>query len=85
MIIRIMIDETSFDSGGNKDYLIVGTDSGRISIMEYVPTKNTFEKVRKLSTKVVLSATLFPRKTIIHRANSIPADSSRNLREVRMS
>ena len=31
--------------GGNKDYIIVGSDSGRISIMEYVAAKNTFEKV----------------------------------------
>ena len=33
------------ETGGNKDYIIVGTDSGRISIMEYVAAKNTFEKV----------------------------------------
>jgi len=30
---------------GAKDYIIVGSDSGRISILEYNPSKNVFEKV----------------------------------------
>ena len=32
-------------TGGSKDYVIVGSDSGRICILEYVPTKNVFERV----------------------------------------
>jgi len=32
-------------TGGNKDYIIVGSDSGRIVILEYNPTKNLFERV----------------------------------------
>ena len=32
-------------TGGNKDYVIVGSDSGRICILEYQPTKNVFERV----------------------------------------
>jgi len=32
-------------TGGNKDYVIVGSDSGRIVILEYNPTKNLFERV----------------------------------------
>jgi splicing factor 3B subunit 3 len=31
-------------AGGNKDFLVVGSDSGRIVILEYNPTKNIFEK-----------------------------------------
>ena len=27
------------------DYVVVGSDSGRIVILEYTPSKNTFEKV----------------------------------------
>ena len=27
------------------DFIVVGSDSGRIVILEYVPSKNTFEKV----------------------------------------
>lgn len=27
------------------DYVVVGSDSGRIVILEYIPSKNTFEKV----------------------------------------
>lgn len=27
------------------DYVVVGSDSGRIVILEYIPQKNTFEKV----------------------------------------
>lgn len=30
----------------NPDYLVVGSDSGRISILEYNSQKNMFEKVR---------------------------------------
>ena len=32
-------------TGGNKDYLIIGSDSGRVVILEYIPSKNCFEKV----------------------------------------
>ena len=32
-------------TGGSKDYVIVGTDSGRIVILEYQPSKNVFERV----------------------------------------
>ena len=32
--------------GGNKDFLVVGSDSGRIVILEYIPSKNLFEKVQ---------------------------------------
>jgi len=34
-------------TGGTKDYLIVGSDSGRIVILEYNPGKNVFEKVHQ--------------------------------------
>ncbi|KAG2186047.1 hypothetical protein INT43_002485 [Umbelopsis isabellina] len=34
-------------TGGSKDYVIVGSDSGRITILEYNPTKNTFDKVHQ--------------------------------------
>ena len=27
------------------DYVVIGSDSGRIVILEYIPSKNTFEKV----------------------------------------
>ena len=78
-------DVILFDSGGNKDYLIVGTDSGRISIMEYVPAKNTFEKVRRLSAMVMVSFTVVSGQLYYSLSKFIPADSSRNLREVGMS
>jgi splicing factor 3B subunit 3 len=32
-------------TGGAKDYIIVGSDSGRIVILEYQPTKNVFDRV----------------------------------------
>ena len=32
-------------TGGSKDYLVIGSDSGRIVILEYQPQKNIFEKV----------------------------------------
>eukprot|EP01134_Creolimax_fragrantissima_P001492 CFRG1492T1 len=32
-------------TGGVKDYIIVGSDSGRISILEYIPERNSFENV----------------------------------------
>ncbi|CAB4062004.1 SF3B3 [Lepeophtheirus salmonis] len=32
-------------TGGGKDYVIVGSDSGRIAILEYNPSKNTFERI----------------------------------------
>ncbi|KAL3318033.1 Splicing factor 3B subunit 3 [Cichlidogyrus casuarinus] len=34
-------------TGGNKDYLVVGSDSGRIVILEYQPARNVFEKVQQ--------------------------------------
>ena len=33
--------------GSNKDYIVVGSDSGRIVILEYNPQKNLFEKVHQ--------------------------------------
>lgn len=32
-------------TGGSKDYVIVGSDSGRIVILEYLPAKNVFERI----------------------------------------
>ncbi|KAJ3280450.1 Splicing factor 3B subunit 3 [Borealophlyctis nickersoniae] len=32
-------------TGGSKDYLVVGSDSGKIIILEYNPAKNTFDRV----------------------------------------
>eukprot|EP00039_Didymoeca_costata_P018972 m.335766 g.335766 ORF g.335766 m.335766 type:complete len:1204 (-) comp17672_c0_seq1:1765-5376(-) len=32
-------------TGGSKDYIVLGTDSGRITIVEYIPTKNVFQRV----------------------------------------
>ena len=32
-------------TGGGKDFLIVGSDSGRITILEYNASKNTLERV----------------------------------------
>ncbi|KAI8990232.1 CPSF A subunit region-domain-containing protein [Pilobolus umbonatus] len=34
-------------TGGSKDYIIVGSDSGRIVILEYNPVKNVFDKVHQ--------------------------------------
>lgn len=34
-------------TGGSKDYVVVGSDSGRIVILEYIPSKNTFEKIHQ--------------------------------------
>ncbi|SNX84139.1 probable splicing factor 3B subunit 3 [Melanopsichium pennsylvanicum] len=34
-------------TGGSKDYLIVGSDSGRIVILEYQPRTNSFDKVHQ--------------------------------------
>lgn len=34
-------------TGGSKDYLILGSDSGRIVILEYQPKTNTFEKLHQ--------------------------------------
>lgn len=34
-------------TGGTKDYIVVGSDSGRIVILEYISTKNIFEKVHQ--------------------------------------
>ena len=31
--------------GGTKDYLVLGSDSGRIAVLEFNPTKVTFDKV----------------------------------------
>lgn len=37
---------TSFRlTGGSKDYIVVGSDSGRIVILEYLPDKNTLNRV----------------------------------------
>lgn len=32
-------------TGGNKDYVVVGSDSGRITILEYNQSKNQFERI----------------------------------------
>jgi splicing factor 3B subunit 3 len=32
-------------TGGGKDYIIIGSDSGRIVILEYNPTKNSFDRI----------------------------------------
>ncbi|EON62276.1 pre-mRNA-splicing factor rse1 [Coniosporium apollinis CBS 100218] len=32
-------------AGSNKDYIIIGSDSGRITIIEYVPAQNRFNRV----------------------------------------
>ncbi|XP_026816717.1 splicing factor 3B subunit 3-like [Rhopalosiphum maidis] len=34
-------------SGGTKDYIVVGSDSGRIVILEYLPSKNVLDKVHQ--------------------------------------
>ncbi|XP_072155255.1 splicing factor 3B subunit 3 isoform X2 [Bemisia tabaci] len=34
-------------TGGTKDYIVVGSDSGRIVILEYMPSKNLLEKVHQ--------------------------------------
>ncbi|XP_050056408.1 splicing factor 3B subunit 3 isoform X3 [Aphis gossypii] len=34
-------------SGGTKDYIVVGSDSGRIVILEYLPSKNILDKVHQ--------------------------------------
>ncbi|KAG2230019.1 hypothetical protein INT48_003065 [Thamnidium elegans] len=34
-------------TGGSKDYVVVGSDSGRIVILEYNPVKNTFDKIHQ--------------------------------------
>ncbi|CAG8455093.1 129_t:CDS:10, partial [Racocetra fulgida] len=34
-------------TGGSKDYIIVGSDSGRIVILEYNPAKNKFDKIHQ--------------------------------------
>ncbi|KAI8491080.1 Splicing factor 3B subunit 3 [Branchiostoma belcheri] len=34
-------------TGGTKDYIVCGTDSGRIVILEYLPAKNKFDKVHQ--------------------------------------
>ena len=31
----------------SSDYVVVGSDSGRIVILEYIPSKNQFEKVHQ--------------------------------------
>ncbi|RDW65780.1 DDB1/RSE1 family protein [Aspergillus mulundensis] len=32
-------------AGSNKDYIIIGSDSGRITIIEYVPSQNRFNRI----------------------------------------
>ncbi|KAL7057635.1 hypothetical protein AAHC03_016375 [Spirometra sp. Aus1] len=34
-------------TGGNKDYIVIGSDSGRIVILEYIASKNVFERVQQ--------------------------------------
>ncbi|GBM78634.1 Splicing factor 3B subunit 3, partial [Araneus ventricosus] len=34
-------------TGGSKDYLVIGSDSGKIVILEYNAQKNVFEKVHQ--------------------------------------
>ncbi|KAG1448180.1 hypothetical protein G6F56_009020 [Rhizopus delemar] len=34
-------------TGGSKDFIVVGSDSGRIVILEYNPAKNIFEKIHQ--------------------------------------
>lgn len=34
-------------TGGTKDYVVVGSDSGRIVILEYIPQKNVFDKIHQ--------------------------------------
>ena len=34
-------------TGGSKDYIVVGSDSGRIVILEYIPQKNVFERIHQ--------------------------------------
>ncbi|CAI8039876.1 Splicing factor 3B subunit 3 [Geodia barretti] len=34
-------------TGSTKDYIVVGADSGRITILEYNPAKNVFEKIHQ--------------------------------------
>ena len=34
-------------TGGSKDYLVIGSDSGRIVIIEYNPLKNSFDRVHQ--------------------------------------
>uniref|UniRef100_A0A8D3CUH8 Splicing factor 3B subunit 3 n=1 Tax=Scophthalmus maximus TaxID=52904 RepID=A0A8D3CUH8_SCOMX len=34
-------------TGGTKDYIVIGSDSGRIVILEYHPSKNMFEKIHQ--------------------------------------
>ncbi|XP_026279022.1 splicing factor 3B subunit 3 [Frankliniella occidentalis] len=34
-------------TGGSKDYIVVGSDSGRIVILEYLPQKNVFDKAHQ--------------------------------------
>lgn len=40
-------------TGGSKDYLVIGSDSGRIVILEYIPNKNMFDKVLKIYLWIV--------------------------------
>ena len=32
-------------TGGSKDFVVIGSDSGRIVILEYIPSKNCFDRV----------------------------------------
>ncbi|KXS19436.1 hypothetical protein M427DRAFT_450591 [Gonapodya prolifera JEL478] len=34
-------------TGGSKDYIVVGSDSGKITVLEYNPTKNILEKIHQ--------------------------------------
>ena len=46
-------------TGGSKDYLLVGSDSGRIVILEYIPAKNCFEKVCFSLCLITINITMF--------------------------
>ena len=52
---------TLFMSFAPADYIVVGTDSGRIVILEYNPTKNSFDRVRLL-LQPTLGSHLTPRE-----------------------
>ena len=42
------------------DYLVVGSDSGRIVILEYIPQKNIFNKVCRIVAFMLSCSMLWP-------------------------
>jgi splicing factor 3B subunit 3 len=42
-------------TGGSKDYLVIGSDSGRVVILEYLPNKNIFDKVSNHLFEIIIS------------------------------